>query len=274
MRHVGIVLPVGAAIVMILAVSPVSAGTVTLSISGVSNNDVVCAGPPNNGNNENCRYGVLQRVQCPAGLEPVSVTVTAGPTEMQTCIDAQNTADFSSCYNVEDVSHEELELEVNGLVVNGGAELNPPIVPPVPLNSDGSGQSIGDLGGCNASFPESLFTYRRPSGGLIQQCTILDTSLATLSETYTPSDPEFSTYYGDPSSGELQVRFAARADTSVDQSGTWNGGVVTNASGSVTISARCEDTPNGVPAVGPVGIGALLLGLSGLGAFVGLRRRG
>jgi hypothetical protein len=248
-----------------------SAATTTLEIEGVSNTDIECE----NGL-ENCVFGEVARVQCPAGTDPVSVTVTVGPTDMETCISAQNTAGSSSCYNVQQVNHEQLELEVNGFLVNGGAELDPPVDPPVePLNTGGSGQTIEELGGCNDGFsPDTLYTYRRPAGGSIQVCTILETDLNVITKTYVPSDPEWDTYYGDPGSDPVTVRFAARADSLVEQSGTWTGGVFTDARGTVTILPECTDIPDNVPAIGPMGLGALLFGLSGLGVLVGLRRRG
>lgn len=261
-RHVRAAFPLGAAIVFAGAILPAGAGAVTLSIDGVSNNNIVCDGP-GQATNENCVFDDLAKVQCPAGQDPISVTVVIGPTEMETCVQATNAAAFSSCYNIEEVRHEQLELEVDGTVLNGT---------PPPLNADGSGTTIAALGGCAIGFPETLFTYRRPAGGTISQCTILDTDgPAPISNTYTPGDAEFATYYG---VGTVPVRFASRADTSVEQSGTWDGGVRTSASGTVTVSVRCGDEPNGVPAIGPLGIGALLIGLSGLATFAGFRRRG
>jgi hypothetical protein len=264
MKHVGAAFSLGAAIVLAAASLPAGAATTTLSIDGVSNNAIVCNGP-GAPTNENCVYDELARVQCPAGEDPISVTVTIGPTQMETCVDATNTAAFSSCYNIAEVRHEQLELEVAGTLLNGT---------PPPLNADGSGTTIAALGGCAVGFPETLFTYRRASGGVISQCTILDTTgPAPISNTYTPGDAEFDTFYGDDTV-TIPVRFASRADASVEQSGTWDGGVVTSSSGSVTLSLECTEQPNGVPAVGPIGIGALLIGLSGLATFVGFTRRG
>jgi hypothetical protein len=257
---------VTAASISMVVVAPVTtAGSKTLEILGVSNNNIVCGGGPL----ENCIFDSIDKVQCPADQEPQSVTVTVGPGQMQTCVNATNTAAFSSCYNIQTVTHNELQLVVD----NGGLNLTLADGPAPPLGTGGSGTTIAALGGCQVGFPETTFTYRRPSGGNINTCTILESNVQPpIVQNYTPADPEWGTFFGP---GTVPLRFAAQAVSSVEQSGTWDGGVETDARATVTITANCtpEEDEKPVPAIGPAGVGALIIALSGIGLLAGFRRR-
>jgi hypothetical protein len=250
----------------VIGVTPAAvAGTKTVEILGVSNNNIVCSGGPL----ENCIFDSIDKVQCPAGQEEQSVTVTVGPGSMETCVDATNTAAFSSCYNIQSVVHNELQLVVD----NGGLNITLQDGPAPPLNSGGSGTTIAALGGCQVGFPETDFTYRRASGGNINACTILESNVQpAIVNTYLTADPEYGVFYG---AGTVPLRFAAQALSLVEQSGTWDGGVETDARATVTITANCRppDDERPVPAVGPAGLGVLTIALSGAGLWAGFRRR-
>lgn len=242
------------------------AGTKTVSLERVSNFDIVCD-PADPDYPQNCLLDEIQKVSCPAGELPKSITVQVGPGSMETCIDATNTSTSDSCYSILEIEHLNLKLRVDpeGLDVELNGPLNNTACP-----EDGSGNCLTEAPTCNSSYPDDgRFLFRRAAGADIDVCTILESSKAALAPvTYTPEDPEWDTFYG---TGPIGLEFSANADVVARFSGTWDGGVRTDARATVTITPDCdvEETP----ATSPLGIGALLVGLSGLGAFLGFRRR-
>lgn len=241
---------------------PAGAATTTFAVNGVSNAVINCE------SGINCQRKQVERVQCPAGEEAVSVSVTLGPSLMDSDISANNTAQNPACYNVESLTHDALTLSVPdaGLVLNGGAG-----------SSGGSGTS--GTATCSSAWDSSWKPWRDylAVGESYSAANVVVSSKGPSGPIVIPaSDPNFLVFYG---VGQFNAEFSAQATETTTKSGTFEFSVVTNASSQLIVTPSCETAPPPpppppppVPAIGALGIGFLGFGLSGLG-LLGLRRR-
>jgi MYXO-CTERM domain-containing protein len=208
---------------------------------------------------------------------------------MDTCIFAVNQSQFSSCLTVFEIEHDNLQLTVAkgvgaglGETILNGAFDN--FACPDDPSSPGSCLTTAPV--CDTDFPDDgRFLFRRigqgpgwnpgdpPNAGtVIDVCTILESDKPALAPlTFVPGDDQFDTFFSEDGSGVVNLEFLATGRSLSDISATWDGGIETNARVNVSIEAVCdvEETP----ATSPLGVGAMLIGLSGLGAFLGFRRR-
>lgn len=218
-----------------------------------------------------CAVENVPRIFCPAGEIVQSVTVSLIEAQMVTSLAANNTTGADACYNAILVDHQTLTLTID--------ELNAPAVINGAGNSDGSGGTIADFGGCDAGFTVPPFRFFVPAGGSVNESSILATqknAAPVNSITYSPGDPGFDTFYGN--GGTFRVTLEAQADITQQGPATFIDAVQTDATGSIEITAQCGTTPPPppppVPAMGPLGLGALAVGLLGLGGLFGFRRKG
>lgn len=255
-------LPIVLGLASLVGALPAGASTTTFAINGVSNANINCA------SGINCQRKLVERVQCPPGEEAVSVSVTLGPSLMDSDISANNTAQNPACYNVESLTHDALHLSVPdaSLILNGGAG-----------SSGGSGTTGTD--NCSASWEAAWKPWRAylGIGESYSANNVVVTNKGPLGPTVIPADdPRFSVFYG---VGQFNAEFSAQATERTTKSGTFEFSVVTNATSQLIVTPSCETAPPPpppppppVPAIGALGIGFLGFGLSGLG-LLGLRRR-
>jgi hypothetical protein len=217
-----------------------------------------------------CDVENVPRIFCPAGQIVQSVTVSLLEAQMITSLSANNNTGSDACYNAIDVDHQVLTLTID--------EPNAPALINGLGNSDGSDGTIASFGGCNSGFTSPPFRFFVSSGMSVIEPSILTTqknAVAINSITYLPGDPGFDTFYGN--GGTFRVTLQASANLLQEGPATFIDAVQTDATGSIEITAQCGSTPPPpppVPAMGPLGLGALTVGLLGLGGLFGFRRKG
>lgn len=207
--------------------------TYNMSIDAVSNIAVSCTP----GSLENCALYDFPKLQCGPGLEPVSMSVTINQAAMRTRVEATNSSGFSACLNIVNVNHTALTVAIPAasLTVNGGAG-----------NNDGTGVTEPP-NFCTTNWiapgdPDAeIFKFFRAAGGTINKANIVQTLKGPLGPTvYTPASANWGVFYG---AGNFRVNLSGSASQDSQAAGTWDGGVRTGMTGSVTLDLTCRVPP-------------------------------